>query len=235
MAPRRDAMPAGLQVLVAPTPPEVPETVYHLRLAPDGLRLQIAPADDPAIPVVKAILEELQGKISLAGMESIGLSSQAHIAMYGVGLVPVVRTDDGVILTENAAILQHVAERLLGLAFLAAVAGFLGVFLRGRGGGVGGCTARVLGQGHKQAEFLSAQPGEQGIAGRGTAQYFRRMFQGIVAACMADAIVDPLEMVDIDHRQHIAAAVRKPRRRRRCRGTPPRPVVTRRRRAEVRR
>src|SRR5215831_2012596 len=29
-----------------------------------------------------------------------------------LGLVPVVRTDDGVILTENAAILQHVAEKL---------------------------------------------------------------------------------------------------------------------------
>ena len=56
-------------------------------------KLAKEPADDPAIPVVKAILEELQGKISLAGMESIGLSSQAHIAMYGVGLVPVVRAE----------------------------------------------------------------------------------------------------------------------------------------------
>ncbi len=33
-------------------------------------------------------------------------------AVNPLGLVPVVRTDDGVILTENAAILQHVAERL---------------------------------------------------------------------------------------------------------------------------
>ena len=32
-------------------------------------------------------------------------------AVNPLGLVPVVRTDDGVILTENAAILQHVAER----------------------------------------------------------------------------------------------------------------------------
>ena len=32
-------------------------------------------------------------------------------AINPLGLVPVVRTDDGVILTENAAILQHVAER----------------------------------------------------------------------------------------------------------------------------
>lgn len=56
-------------------------------------KLAKEPADDPAIPVVKAILEELQGKISLAGMESIGLSSQAHIAMYGVGLVPVIRAE----------------------------------------------------------------------------------------------------------------------------------------------
>jgi glutathione S-transferase len=31
-------------------------------------------------------------------------------AVNALGLVPVVRTDDGVILTENAAILQHVAE-----------------------------------------------------------------------------------------------------------------------------
>ena len=33
-------------------------------------------------------------------------------AINALGLVPVVRTDDGVILTENAAILQHVAEKL---------------------------------------------------------------------------------------------------------------------------
>ena len=33
-------------------------------------------------------------------------------AINPLGLVPVVRTDDGVILTENAAILQHVADRL---------------------------------------------------------------------------------------------------------------------------
>jgi glutathione S-transferase len=35
-------------------------------------------------------------------------------AINVLGLVPVVRTDDGVILTENAAILQHVAEKLAG-------------------------------------------------------------------------------------------------------------------------
>ena len=35
-------------------------------------------------------------------------------AVNALGLVPVVRTDDGVILTENAAILQHVAETLAG-------------------------------------------------------------------------------------------------------------------------
>ena len=35
-------------------------------------------------------------------------------AINALGLVPVVRTDDGAILTENAAILQHVAERLAG-------------------------------------------------------------------------------------------------------------------------
>ena len=33
-------------------------------------------------------------------------------AINALGLVPVVRTDDGVILTENAAVLQHVAEKL---------------------------------------------------------------------------------------------------------------------------
>ena len=33
-------------------------------------------------------------------------------AINALGLVPVVRTDDGMILTENAAILQHVAEKL---------------------------------------------------------------------------------------------------------------------------
>src|SRR5690349_24625914 len=32
-------------------------------------------------------------------------------AVNALGLVPVVRTDDGAVLTENAAILQHVAER----------------------------------------------------------------------------------------------------------------------------
>lgn len=34
-------------------------------------------------------------------------------AVNALGLVPVVRTDDGVILTENAAILQHVAEKFV--------------------------------------------------------------------------------------------------------------------------
>ena len=35
-------------------------------------------------------------------------------AVNALGLVPVVRTDEGEILTENAAILQHVADRLAG-------------------------------------------------------------------------------------------------------------------------
>jgi glutathione S-transferase len=40
------------------------------------------------------------------------LDNSDFYAVNALGLVPVVRTDDGVILTENAAILQHVAEKL---------------------------------------------------------------------------------------------------------------------------
>lgn len=50
-------------------------------------------SDDPAVAVVKALLEEMQGKISIAGAESIGLSTQARSAIYGIGLVPVARLE----------------------------------------------------------------------------------------------------------------------------------------------
>jgi len=50
-------------------------------------------SDDPAVAVVKALLEELQGKISIAGAESLGFSTQARSAIYGMGLVPVARVE----------------------------------------------------------------------------------------------------------------------------------------------
>jgi glutathione S-transferase len=37
------------------------------------------------------------------------------LAVNPLGYVPVIRTDDGVVLTENAAILQHVADKLAGI------------------------------------------------------------------------------------------------------------------------
>jgi len=51
------------------------------------------PSDEPAAKVITALLEELQGKISIAGFESLGFSTQAHSAIYGIGLVPVVRIE----------------------------------------------------------------------------------------------------------------------------------------------
>jgi glutathione S-transferase len=39
------------------------------------------------------------------------LDGEDFFAVYPVGLVPVIRTDDGELLTENAAILQYIADR----------------------------------------------------------------------------------------------------------------------------
>ncbi|HET7843187.1 MAG TPA: hypothetical protein VFL14_03490 [Xanthomonadales bacterium] len=88
---------------IDPTPKELVD-VYATKMAPvagmyedmikDALaKLATEPADDPAVAVVKALLEELQGKISMAGMESMGFSAQSHVAMYGIGLVPVMRVE----------------------------------------------------------------------------------------------------------------------------------------------
>lgn len=53
------------------------------------------PQDDLAVKVASAMLEELRGKISIAGMESLGFSMQARSAIYGIGLVPVARIELG--------------------------------------------------------------------------------------------------------------------------------------------
>lgn len=47
--------------------------------------------EDDKSKTQRAILEELKGKLNLKGMESMGLSPQMTFAVYGVGVLPVVR------------------------------------------------------------------------------------------------------------------------------------------------
>lgn len=59
----------------------------------DGLAALAKEPDDISKQVATAILSELKGKISIAGMESLGFTPQAHSAIYGIGLAPVIRLE----------------------------------------------------------------------------------------------------------------------------------------------
>jgi hypothetical protein len=59
----------------------------------DGLAALASAPDDTSKRVGVALLTELKGKISLAGMESLGFTPQAHSAIYGIGLAPVMRIE----------------------------------------------------------------------------------------------------------------------------------------------
>ncbi len=54
---------------------------------------QPAEYTDPGERAVLAVLDELDGKMSVAGMRELGLSTQGHMALYGVGVWPVLRVE----------------------------------------------------------------------------------------------------------------------------------------------
>ncbi|NNJ65777.1 MAG: hypothetical protein HKP16_09430, partial [Xanthomonadales bacterium] len=71
---------------------------------------QAGPAADPNAGLPLAVLSELDGKLSRAGLESLGLDIGAHNAVYGMGAFPVVRiglSDPGAL----RATVQRVFER----------------------------------------------------------------------------------------------------------------------------
>lgn len=56
-----------------------------------GLALADAQSDKPEAKVARAIGAELQGKLSIAGLESLGLDFDAKSVIYGIGLLPAAR------------------------------------------------------------------------------------------------------------------------------------------------
>lgn len=71
------------------------------------------PADDPAERLLTAVLEELEGKLDRAGLESLGFDPGGPETVYGLGAFPVMR----VALSDPAA-LQAAIERVLARAAL---------------------------------------------------------------------------------------------------------------------
>jgi hypothetical protein len=47
--------------------------------------------DNPEAKMVRAVLEELKGNLSVAGLEKLGLGTDVRFALYGVGVMPVFR------------------------------------------------------------------------------------------------------------------------------------------------
>lgn len=86
-----------------PVPDDVIDT-FLTRLQPvlDSLQSQLGEArtelestgsiaDDPAARLAHALLQELDGKLNRAGVESMGLDLSSHRVLYGLGAFPVVR------------------------------------------------------------------------------------------------------------------------------------------------
>jgi hypothetical protein len=66
------------------------------RLFDDALAdIEAGGTDAAAVAVAKALREELRGKFNRAGWESLGFTAAARSAVYGIGLVPVVRMELG--------------------------------------------------------------------------------------------------------------------------------------------
>lgn len=57
--------------------------------------MQSAGSDDLGTKVLIALRDEMKGKFNRAGMESLGLSMSARSALYGIGLIPVMRLELG--------------------------------------------------------------------------------------------------------------------------------------------
>lgn len=66
------------------------------RLFDDALAdIEAGDDDAAAVAVARALREELRGKFNRAGWESLGFTAAARSAVYGIGLVPVVRMELG--------------------------------------------------------------------------------------------------------------------------------------------
>jgi hypothetical protein len=119
-------------VTIEPVPAEV-INAYADKFAPlasmyedmivRGLKALEAEEDQSALStrVARALLEEIKGKVSLAGIESLGFSRQTRSALYGIGLVPVAR----ITLRDPAAFQDFIArvEKRVGEALPTATAG----------------------------------------------------------------------------------------------------------------
>ena len=87
---------------IEPTPPELVDA-FILRAGPslaalrtlfDDLEIEINttdPEEHSEARLVAALLAEFDGKLNREGLESLGLSLESHMAIYGMGVFPVVR------------------------------------------------------------------------------------------------------------------------------------------------
>lgn len=110
-APEADEMPAFMQQI----PAETPYVIAGLKPVPEAIVDKMFTALEPALAMMqtelknelanlgeattdedklgRAILEELDGKLNKAGLKSLGISTSPRFAIYGVGLLPVIRVE----------------------------------------------------------------------------------------------------------------------------------------------
>lgn len=109
--PKAADMPAFVEMIPADTPyvivglKAMPEAVTTklfdaldplLAQAQSELKAEMAAMGEPASDeekLAKAIMEELDGKLNAKGLESLGISTTPTWALYGVGLLPVMRVE----------------------------------------------------------------------------------------------------------------------------------------------
>jgi hypothetical protein len=124
-----DYVPADTPYLAAnldPLPEEVVDS-YLQRLQPvlETMQAELSAArseleaesagSDPSTQLLLAVLQELDGKLSRAGLASLGLDIPAHRVVYGLGAFPVFRIG-----LEDPAVLRATLQRVLANAGIAA-------------------------------------------------------------------------------------------------------------------
>lgn len=110
-APKASDMPAFVELI----PAETPYVIAGLKPMPAAVATKMFDAMDPLFAQMqaelknelanlgeaateqdklgKAILEELDGKLNAKGLESLGMSTTPTFALYGIGLMPVMRVE----------------------------------------------------------------------------------------------------------------------------------------------
>lgn len=109
--PSADDMPAFVELIPAETPyvfvglKPVPEALVGKMFkaiepifepAQAELKAELARMGEPQSDedkIAKAVLEELDGKLNRAGLKSLGISDRPRYALYGLGLMPVMRIE----------------------------------------------------------------------------------------------------------------------------------------------